>query len=400
MTDTNWLPGLVVLGVAVAAGVALALKSRAGARLPQAETNQLAELKLQKDVAYTLLREHATAREAWEEGPWLRERDRLERVAAAVLRRIDAVGPIAAAPAEPARAGFAAKHPQLVGALYGAGGVGFVVALAFGLDQYSAPAPVEPMGGSDIAALQARVDAAPDDLVAKNKLGHALLNAGKVMEAYKLTEEVVKVDPENTEARTHQAIVLMNMGDLNMAAKLLDRVLTKAPADPETLGWRGAVHLQLGEREEAAKAWEAAIAADPKLEPMLRPLISDARGGATSAPTPEPAADARDVTGEIAGDSSLLRPGDTLFLVARPEGVERGPPTWVKKLTIRELPVAFRIGPADSMIGGEPPASVVLTARVDRDGNPTTRGPGDLEGKSAVVAPGATGVAIALVAIE
>jgi hypothetical protein len=49
----------------------------------------------------------------------------------------------------------------------------------------------------------------------------------------------------------------------------------------------------------------------------------------------------------------------------------------VKRLSPRSLPVSFRITAADSMMGGELPESARLEARVDRDGDVSTRDPAD-----------------------
>jgi hypothetical protein len=43
------------------------------------------------------------------------------------------------------------------------------------------------------------------------------------------------------------------------------------------------------------------------------------------------------------------------------------------------LPLAWSLGPENAMLGGAPPAALVVTARVDQDGNALTRQLGDLE---------------------
>jgi hypothetical protein len=117
-------------------------------------------------------------------------------------------------------------------------------------------------------------------------------------------------------------------------------------------------------------------------------------GGAASAgPSPS------DVNGTLRIDASVAaraKPGDTLFLSARPPGVDRGPPTWVEKLAVGTFPMTFTIGPANAMLGGDPPPALVLTARIDADGNAMTHSPDDIEGKSATLAPGAKDVVVTL----
>ena len=434
MSDTNWVPAVTVMGVALAGGALLAWKSRVGRALPSASRTHLDDLERQKDAAYALLREHHAARPRWEAGPWERELDKLERAAAEVLRARDLAAnevPANAVAVPPPRPRSTARTLAWgLGAAAFLGGLGWWVqdvatvrqegqSLTGGSGGMSAE---DAQAAKALAALEAAVKANPSDLAAKNRLGHALLGSERMKDAYALAEEVVAVDNDNAEARTHQAVFLYSMGDLATAGKVLERVLAVHPTHPETLGWRGIVFYEQGAFEEAALRWEAAIAADPTTTPMLRPLIDKARDPATAAAyaaaqeaaaNAPPAASATgaadaaagaetgapsplDVTGSIRGDAGAVREGDTIFLFARSEGVTKGPPTWVQRIRVTTLPLDFRIGPANAMLGGDPPAKMVLTARIDRDGNPTTRGPDDLEGASGVIAPGATGVVLAL----
>ncbi|MFZ5482182.1 MAG: tetratricopeptide repeat protein [Myxococcota bacterium] len=402
---TDWTPGIVVAAASAAIGTLLALRSRRGPALPDEAATRRADLLRQKEAALALLREHDGAKAAWEADAWEAERRRLEHAAAGVLRELDAAPATAPSPT------VASRHPQLVGAAWGAGAVLLVGAIAMGLQEYSRPREVMEGQGervdAELDALRAAVAANPADLEAKNRLGHALINASQMMDAYKLSEEVVALDDDNAEARTHQAVVLLAIGDLEVAAKVLDRVLAGDPAFPEALGWRGAVHYQKGEMEPAVALWEKAIAADPALAASLQPLIQGAKQKplvgtfstelAPAGPGDMPkAATPQDVSGEIRGDASLVKPGDTLMLFARPEGVDRGPPVWAQRRTIDTLPVRFTIGPADAPMGGATPEKLVLTARIDRDGNPMGRAEGEAEGKSAAFAPGATGVVVEL----
>jgi len=86
--------------------------------------------------------------------------------------------------------------------------------------------------------------------------------------------------------------------------------------------------------------------------------------------------------------------GGVLFLVARrPTG---GPPVAVKRIADPSFPMEFEIGPGDRMIQTIPfEGPLFLTARVDADGNATSRDPGDLAGAApAPVEAGATGVTV------
>ncbi len=88
--------------------------------------------------------------------------------------------------------------------------------------------------------------------------------------------------------------------------------------------------------------------------------------------------------------------GAVLFIVAR-RGAS-GPPVAVKRVDSPQLPLAFEIGPDDRMIAAVPfSGPLLLSARLDGDGNATTRTAGDLQGAAAApVDPGAHDVEIVL----
>ena len=87
-------------------------------------------------------------------------------------------------------------------------------------------------------------------------------------------------------------------------------------------------------------------------------------------------------------------PSDIVFLFARlPEG---GAPLAVIRAKASELPLDFKLddsmgmGPENSLSAAP---KVIVTARITKSGNVVVQ-PGDLEGTSEPVAPGATGVAV------
>jgi cytochrome c-type biogenesis protein CcmH len=108
----------------------------------------------------------------------------------------------------------------------------------------------------------------------------------------------------------------------------------------------------------------------------------------------------RDQGAPISGTVSLAdglpaaSDGAVLFIIAR-HG-EAGPPLAVKRIPAPSFPLDFTLGPEDRMIQAMPFAGPLrITARLDADGNATTRDPGDLQGSApGTVDPGATGVAV------
>ena len=126
------------------------------------------------------------------------------------------------------------------------------------------------------------------------------------------------------------------------------------------------------------------------------------------APTPDrggpPAAAGEAAAGEPVSGRVSVAPelvarvpaGAVLFIIAR-RGAG-GPPLAVKRVEAPKFPVTFEIGPGDRMIQAMPfVGPLQLTARLDGDGNATTRTAGDLQGAApAPVDPGAERIEIVL----
>jgi hypothetical protein len=89
-------------------------------------------------------------------------------------------------------------------------------------------------------------------------------------------------------------------------------------------------------------------------------------------------------------------PGAVLFLMARPDG--GGPPLAVQRIPSPQFPLEFAIGPADWMAETLPFAGPLrLTARLDGDGNATTRAAGDLQGAAqGTHGPGDRGISLVI----
>lgn len=91
--------------------------------------------------------------------------------------------------------------------------------------------------------------------------------------------------------------------------------------------------------------------------------------------------------------------GAVLFVFVRAPESRGGPPLAVQRHSPPALPLAFSIGPEDAMMGPAPfPARVVVEARLDADGDPLSRDPGDLSARSVPVAPGSEDVTLTLAA--
>ncbi len=103
----------------------------------------------------------------------------------------------------------------------------------------------------------------------------------------------------------------------------------------------------------------------------------------------DPALKAKEISGTVTVDkahASSIPKNAKLFIFARPEGVEGGPPLAVKRHSLVEFPFQYTIGPADVMLEGNSfEGRVTLTARLDQDGNAKASS-GDIEGTLTVEA--------------
>jgi hypothetical protein len=93
------------------------------------------------------------------------------------------------------------------------------------------------------------------------------------------------------------------------------------------------------------------------------------------------------IEGTIAAADAVreaVHPGDVLFLVVRQDdggGSDRGTILGVKRFVVERLPIAFELDGRDAMFPGVKFAGrVVVTARVDKDGDATTKNAGDVLG--------------------
>lgn len=121
---------------------------------------------------------------------------------------------------------------------------------------------------------------------------------------------------------------------------------------------------------------------------------SRAEGSAVANDTGAAAIEGRiELAEELAGPDSAV-----LFVIARPQGVQGGPPLAVLRIPDPEFPLEFSIGPENVMIPSMRfEGAISLSARLDADGNAMTRGAEDISSQvEEPLAPGATGVMLQL----
>ena len=122
-------------------------------------------------------------------------------------------------------------------------------------------------------------------------------------------------------------------------------------------------------------------------------------GGSPGPAAPEAAsAEGEGVSGTVEAPGLGTPPvGAVLFVFVRAAGQTGGPPLAVRRMTPRAFPLDFEIGPQDAMMARGPfPDQVTVEARLDGDGDPLSRSPGDRSAASGPVPPGTTGIVLRL----
>ena len=210
----------------------------------------------------------------------------------------------------------------------------------------------------------------------------------KAIEAFK---KVLAADPNHPEAHSYMGFILMQAGHGDGALLAFEKALSRAPNFPMALWGKGMVLYQdkkdfAGAREIFEKLLTMVPPGDERNEIAKVLAEIPASGGAVKTAKPaEAAATGQTISGTITIDAKLksnLDPNAALFIIARPAGGAGGPPLAVKKIDNPVFPLNYSLGQENVMMQGTPfSGKVNITVRLDKDGNPTTRGAGDLTGE-------------------
>ncbi len=297
--QTNWLPGIIALAIALVCGIGyLLLQRRTGAAPSTPEPQRdgvLDDLDRRAQSLIEQLKELVADKHSLSPEQFEAEKSRLEREAAAALRAKDeylqqrkpgtASAPgSAAAPVgqtAPAPTGFAARNPQLVGAMWGAG-----VMLFFGVLGYllmsslqprtegmeasgKVPPNSSPMGqqqmgqqqeavqeDAEFAQAKERLQANPNDLEAASFVAHEMIRNRDLEDAEKITNKALAVDPFHIESRVHLGVLHALRGDVPSAEHELLELADTYPGAQEALLFLGFINLQSGRRDKALNLFE------------------------------------------------------------------------------------------------------------------------------------------------
>jgi cytochrome c-type biogenesis protein CcmH len=277
----------------------------------------------------------------------------------------------------------------------------------------------QPLDDRQIAAmvdtLAEKVRDRPNDAVGWALLARSQAALGRFPEAVQAYEHVSSLAPNDANVLADWADALGMAQGRSLAGKpmeLVKRALALDPAQPKALALAGSEALDAGRYPEALGYWERlrdVLAEGSEDRKQVDAVIAEVRQRAADAgrPLPEPAtklakaaapAPGATITGSVSVASDLASRVDrdaTLYVFAR---AANGPrmPLAVVRASARELPLHFKLDDSQAMAPNlklSKAEAVQIEARISRSGNATPQ-PGDLVGTSAIVKPGAQGVAI------
>lgn len=390
-TEVWELPLAVLLaGLVVGAAVALLTRSRSKAQDQAAEAAALAA---KKELLFEALRELEADRGKLDEATWAARKEALVERAARTLQAMEGAGGAAPMEAPAAPPAAAARAPRSPNAIVGAIALAFVsaavgVMVKQGLTERTRGGSMT--GGSQSAAPSVSEAAAeilkkdPDNLNALNDATWAAIQASDLKTAMATLTRAQKIAPEDPLVLTHLAILQTQVGMQAMAAASLQKALELRPGLSRALLWQAVLRYDGGDlagAEESLRAVISGEATDDERQ-MAASMLTEIK-----APPPQDR-----LSGKVRlADGLVADTQGTLFIIARRAAEGGGPPVAVRKTSAAALPMDFSLGDKDMVMGGAWPEQIWLQARIDRDGNPMTKGDDDLE--SPMLGPIASGAA-------
>jgi cytochrome c-type biogenesis protein CcmH len=215
-------------------------------------------------------------------------------------------------------------------------------------------------------------------------------------EAIEAFKKVLAADPNNPEAHSYMGFILVQAGHGDGALMAFDKALSQAPNYPMALWGKGLVLYRekkdfAGARETLEKLLNRVPPGEERNE--IAKVIAEIPAGSgrksqspdqSTAPKSAVSASAQ-ISGKITIDPKLksnVDPSAALFIIARPASGAAGPPLAVKKVERPSFPLDYTLGQENVMMQGTPfTGKINITVRLDKDGNPATRGAGDLTGE-------------------
>jgi len=353
-------------------------------------------------------------------------REEFERASREIEHRI-----VAEHDAAGAGAPEAARHRAPVGAALA---VGLVVPLVAALGYWQLGNPVALSASAQdpahsvsaeqmeplVERLSARMQQRPDDAEGWMLLGRSLSVLGRYERAAEAYAKAAKLMPDNADLLADYADTLAMARGRRLEGEPFEIVQRALKADPQqlkALALAGSAEFERGNYAAAIDYWERVLkitAPNSEFARLVAESVAEARSlsgeklarkeapavkGDQTRPK-QTAASVQSLQGVVSIDAALAAkaaPGDAVFILARPASGQRMPLA-VQKITVAQLPYRFVLDDSMAMAPGatiSSQAQVVVVARVSKAGG-AAPAKGDIEGVSAPVKPGASGVQVVI----
>lgn len=255
-------------------------------------------------------------------------------------------------------------------------------------------------GGAGMARMGASSSRDIPALLAQGRAAYERQEYSKAIEAFKNT---LAVEPNQPEAHAYMGLILAQAGHADGALMAFERALSTNPKFPLALWGKGMLLYQgkqdfAGARATLQSLLEILPAGEEKNQIQKTLVeIDEASKGRKEGPKKakaeavarlaQPAAQpqGQQIRGTITVDPKLKSKLDgkaVLFIVVYQTGSTGGPPLAVKKIEQPVFPLAYTLGPESVMMAGMPfSGKVMVSVRLDKDGNAMTKEPGNLTGE-------------------
>jgi len=263
-----------------------------------------------------------------------------------------------------------------------------------------------------VERLAARMKENPDDATGWVMLGRSYAVLDRFPEAVSAYANAVKRSPPDAQLLADYADALAMAQGRRLQgepARIIVQALKVDPRNVKALALAGTAAFEKHDFKGAIAHWRKileVVPPDSDMAESIRDSIADAEklaGGAVKA-QPAPGRAAASAPGAVSGTVQLapalaarVAAADTVFVFARAADGPRMPLAVMRKQA-RELPAAFTLDDTMAMAPGMKLSDhprVVVGARISKSGSPTPQ-PGDLEGLSAPVKVGDTGVTVVI----
>jgi cytochrome c-type biogenesis protein CcmH len=260
--------------------------------------------------------------------------------------------------------------------------------------------------------LAARMTENPEDVTGWAMLGRSYAVLDRYPEAVSAYANAVRRSPPDAQLLADYADALAVAQGRRLQGepeRIIAQALKVDPKNVKALALAGTVAFEKKDFKGAIAQWRKileVVPPDSDMADSIRDSIADAEklsgGTAKAQPVPRPAA--ASAPGAVSGTVRLapalaprVAPADTVFVFARAADGPRMPLAVIRK-QVRELPAAFTLDDTMAMATGMKLSDhprVIVGARISKSGSPTPQ-PGDLEGLSAPVKVGDTGVSVVI----